>query len=117
MTLRNPGIIFEAHITSRYIFLTFIEALKINLIDFFVQYDTKYYYKVGSEKEGAREFFFTTPPAPGPDAAYTFGLIGKLNSQLSEPKHILQISKDYEESGSFLKASSDSSEVDSFLKV
>lgn len=43
-----------------------------------LQYNKKYFYKVGTEEEGAREFFFTTPPAPGPDAPYTFGLIGEL---------------------------------------
>jgi hypothetical protein len=44
-----------------------------------LQYDTKYYYKIGTEEEGPREFFFTTPPAPGPDSPYTFGLIGELS--------------------------------------
>ncbi|KAH6780086.1 purple acid phosphatase 10 [Perilla frutescens var. hirtella] len=42
-----------------------------------LEYDTKYYYEV----EGGntrRTFWFTTPPEVGPDAPYTFGLIGDL---------------------------------------
>lgn len=42
-----------------------------------LQFNTKYFYKVGEEEEGAREFFFTTPPAPGPDTPYAFGVIGE----------------------------------------
>lgn len=40
-----------------------------------LQYDTKYYYAVGTGNV-TREFWFTTPPQPGPDVPYTFGLIG-----------------------------------------
>ena len=29
-------------------------------------------------KNSAREFWFQTPPKIGPDAPYTFGIIGKL---------------------------------------
>ncbi|KAH6812336.1 purple acid phosphatase 12 [Perilla frutescens var. frutescens] len=42
-----------------------------------LEYDTKYYYVVGSGNV-AREFWFVTPPRPGPDIPYTFGLIGDL---------------------------------------
>ncbi|KAL8556210.1 hypothetical protein ACS0TY_003851 [Phlomoides rotata] len=42
-----------------------------------LEYDTKYYYKVGTG-EAARTFWFTTPPEVGPDVPYTFGLIGDL---------------------------------------
>ncbi|GAB2225122.1 hypothetical protein Droror1_Dr00005910 [Drosera rotundifolia] len=42
-----------------------------------LDYNTKYYYRVGTGKT-ARTFWFTTPPPVGPDAPYTFGLIGDL---------------------------------------
>jgi hypothetical protein len=40
-----------------------------------LQFDTKYYYAVGTE-ETRRKFWFRTPPKSGPDVPYTFGLIG-----------------------------------------
>lgn len=40
-----------------------------------LQYDTEYYYAVGIGHT-VRKFWFTTPPAVGPDVPYTFGLIG-----------------------------------------
>ncbi|MQL90060.1 hypothetical protein Taro_022641 [Colocasia esculenta] len=42
-----------------------------------LEYDTKYYYKVGIGHT-VRQFWFTTPPKSGPDVPYTFGLIGDL---------------------------------------
>lgn len=42
-----------------------------------LEYDTKYYYVVGSGSV-TRQFWFVTPPRPGPDVPYTFGLIGDL---------------------------------------
>ncbi|KAL9274727.1 Purple acid phosphatase 10-like protein [Drosera capensis] len=51
----------------------FIHHCTISNLD----YDTKYYYRVGTGKT-ARTFWFTTPPPVGPDAPYTFGLIGDL---------------------------------------
>lgn len=45
--------------------------------DYFIQYDTKYYYKIG-DGESAREFWFHTPSAVNPDASYKFGIIGKV---------------------------------------
>ncbi|KAL2254781.1 purple acid phosphatase 2 [Sesamum indicum] len=42
-----------------------------------LEYDTKYYYEVGIGHT-RRTFWFTTPPAVGPDVPYTFGLIGDL---------------------------------------
>ncbi|KAE8669976.1 Purple acid phosphatase 10 [Hibiscus syriacus] len=42
-----------------------------------LEYDTKYYYVVGDRKL-MRKFWFTTPPAVGPDVPYTFGIIGDL---------------------------------------
>ncbi|XP_068652916.1 purple acid phosphatase 2-like [Aristolochia californica] len=40
-------------------------------------YDTEYFYEVGIGNT-ERQFWFRTPPAVGPDAPYTFGLIGDL---------------------------------------
>ncbi|XP_061359311.1 purple acid phosphatase-like [Gastrolobium bilobum] len=42
-----------------------------------LDYDTKYYYKVGIGHT-ERQFWFVTPPEVGPDVPYTFGLIGDL---------------------------------------
>ncbi|XP_019156107.1 PREDICTED: purple acid phosphatase 1-like isoform X3 [Ipomoea nil] len=42
-----------------------------------LEHDTKYYYKLGSG-HAKRVFWFVTPPKPGPDVPYTFGLIGDL---------------------------------------
>ncbi|XP_047981946.1 purple acid phosphatase 2-like [Salvia hispanica] len=42
-----------------------------------LEFDTKYYYVVGCGNV-TREFWFVTPPRPGPDVPYTFGLIGDL---------------------------------------
>ncbi|KAG8368198.1 hypothetical protein BUALT_Bualt15G0020300 [Buddleja alternifolia] len=54
--------------TSGYIHHCTIKKLK---------YNTKYYYEVGIGHT-TRTFWFTTPPAVGPDVPYTFGLIGDL---------------------------------------
>ncbi|KAL7163808.1 hypothetical protein ACSBR2_039847 [Camellia fascicularis] len=40
-------------------------------------FDTKYFYEVASN-EVTRQFSFTTPPKPGPDVPYTFGVIAVL---------------------------------------
>ncbi|CAE6015266.1 unnamed protein product [Arabidopsis arenosa] len=42
-----------------------------------LEFDTKYYYEIGSGK-WSRRFWFFSPPKPGPDVPYTFGLIGDL---------------------------------------
>ncbi|KAG7637620.1 Fe(3+)-Zn(2+) purple acid phosphatase 12 [Arabidopsis thaliana] len=42
-----------------------------------LEFDTKYYYEIGSGK-WSRRFWFFTPPKSGPDVPYTFGLIGDL---------------------------------------
>ncbi|XP_021862450.1 purple acid phosphatase 2 isoform X2 [Spinacia oleracea] len=42
-----------------------------------LEFDTKYYYEVGSGNS-SRQFWFLTPPESGPDVPYTFGLIGDL---------------------------------------
>ncbi|CAL1384100.1 unnamed protein product [Linum trigynum] len=43
-----------------------------------LEFETKYYYEVGIGSKSKRQFWFTTPPKPGPDVPYTFGLIGDL---------------------------------------
>jgi hypothetical protein len=42
-----------------------------------LEFDTKYYYEIGSGK-WSRRFWFFIPPKSGPDVPYTFGLIGDL---------------------------------------
>ncbi|KAJ8772623.1 hypothetical protein K2173_027800 [Erythroxylum novogranatense] len=42
-----------------------------------LEFDTKYYYEVGIGNT-TRRFWIVTPPKPGPDVPYTFGLIGDL---------------------------------------
>ncbi|KDP32671.1 hypothetical protein JCGZ_13669 [Jatropha curcas] len=42
-----------------------------------LQYNTKYFYEIGSD-ESTRRFSFTTPPEVGPDVPFTFGIMGDL---------------------------------------
>nr|POF06727.1 purple acid phosphatase 10 [Quercus suber] len=42
-----------------------------------LEFDTKYYYELGSGRF-KRKFWFETPPKPGLDVPYTFGLIGDI---------------------------------------
>ncbi|GMY05714.1 purple acid phosphatase 2-like [Fagus crenata] len=42
-----------------------------------LEFDTKHYYQLGSGRF-KRTFWFETPPKPGPDVPYTFGLIGDI---------------------------------------
>ncbi|KAJ4823874.1 prolyl aminopeptidase [Turnera subulata] len=42
-----------------------------------LEFETKYFYEVGLANT-TRRFWFITPPKPGPDVPYTFGLIGDL---------------------------------------
>ncbi|KAL9660648.1 hypothetical protein QQ045_025465 [Rhodiola kirilowii] len=56
-----------------------------------LEYDTKYYYKIG-EGDSAREFWFRTPPPINPDASYKFGIIGDLGqtyNSLSTLEHCI----------------------------
>ncbi|KAI5058008.1 hypothetical protein GOP47_0028023 [Adiantum capillus-veneris] len=50
-----------------------------------LMYDTNYTYKIGQGSQ-AREFWFITPPEPGPDVAYTFGVIGDLGQTYDSQK-------------------------------
>lgn len=57
-----------------------------------LEYDTKYFYKIG-DGESAREFWFQTPPEIGPNAAYKFGIIGDLGqtyNSLSTVEHYMR---------------------------
>ena len=60
---------------NAYIFVHFGVLIQRNLITTLLQFDTKYYYAVGTEQT-MRKFWFRTPPKSGPDVPYTFGLIG-----------------------------------------
>ncbi|KAJ4709073.1 Purple acid phosphatase [Melia azedarach] len=56
-----------------------------------LEYDTKYYYKIGSG-DSSREFWFQTPPKVDPDASYKFGIIGDLGqtfNSLSTLEHYM----------------------------
>ncbi|XP_066372086.1 phosphoenolpyruvate phosphatase-like isoform X2 [Miscanthus floridulus] len=59
-----------------------------------LEYNTKYYYKIGSG-DSAREFWFETPPAIDPDASYTFGIIGDLGQTFNS----LSTLQHYEKTG------------------
>ncbi|KAA8522969.1 hypothetical protein F0562_009392 [Nyssa sinensis] len=68
---------------SGYIHRCFVDGL---------EFDTKYYYKIGSG-DSAREFWFQTPPKIDPDAPYKFGIIGDLGqtyNSLSTIEHYMQ---------------------------
>ncbi|XP_021741807.1 bifunctional purple acid phosphatase 26-like isoform X2 [Chenopodium quinoa] len=57
-----------------------------------LEYNTKYYYRIGSGPSH-REFWFKTPPEVGPDSPYTFGLIGDLGqtkNSLSTLQHYMK---------------------------
>lgn len=58
------------------------------------QYDTKYFYKIGSG-ESARKFWFQTPPKIGPDAPYKFGIIGELFYTVSSDKYGFNVTHSY----------------------
>lgn len=42
-----------------------------------MQFNTKYYYELGTGHT-TRKFWFMTPPAVGPDVPYTFGIMGNI---------------------------------------
>ncbi|XP_059461223.1 bifunctional purple acid phosphatase 26-like isoform X2 [Corylus avellana] len=57
-----------------------------------LEYNKKYYYKLGVG-DSSREFWFQTPPDIDPDASYTFGIIGDLGqtyNSLSTLEHYMQ---------------------------
>lgn len=57
-----------------------------------LEYDTKYFYKLGTGGS-VRHFWFITPPKIGPDSPYTFGIIGDLGQTFDSNRtfqHYLQ---------------------------
>ncbi|EPS60513.1 hypothetical protein M569_14289, partial [Genlisea aurea] len=64
-------------IIRRYKFYTYTSGFihHCNISD--LNFDTKYYYELGTGKT-TRQFWFRTPPKPGPDVPYAFGIIGDL---------------------------------------
>ncbi|XP_007011812.2 PREDICTED: bifunctional purple acid phosphatase 26 [Theobroma cacao] len=57
-----------------------------------LEYETKYYYKIGVGAS-SREFWFQTPPKIDPDSPFTFGIIGDLGqtyNSLSTLEHYMQ---------------------------
>ncbi|MCO5562362.1 hypothetical protein L7F22_015988 [Adiantum nelumboides] len=50
-----------------------------------LMYDTNYTYRIG-QGSYFRQFWFITPPKPGPDVAYTFGVIGDLGQTYDSQK-------------------------------
>ncbi|KAL9339268.1 hypothetical protein Peur_068283 [Populus x canadensis] len=69
--------------TSGYIHQCLVDGL---------EYDTKYYYKIGNGGS-YREFWFQTPPKINPDTPYKFGIIGDLGqtyNSLSTLEHYMQ---------------------------
>ncbi|XP_051115375.1 purple acid phosphatase-like isoform X2 [Andrographis paniculata] len=57
-----------------------------------LEYNTKYYYEIGIGHT-TRTFWFTTPPPVGPDAPYTFGLIGDLGQSYDSNKTLTHYEK------------------------
>jgi len=53
-----------------------------------LQFNTKYFYKIGIGNT-TREFSFSTPPRPGLDTGYTFGIIGMGTKFISQCCHEL----------------------------
>ncbi|XP_050212903.1 bifunctional purple acid phosphatase 26-like [Mercurialis annua] len=57
-----------------------------------LEYDTKYYYRIG-DGDSSRQFWFQTPPMISPDTPYKFGIIGDLGqtyNSLSTLEHFMQ---------------------------
>jgi hypothetical protein len=79
--------------TTRYKFYNYTSGFIHRVSLESLQYNTKYYYKIGEAT--VREFWFLTPPEIGPDVAYTFGLIGDLGQTydtVTTLQHYLQSS-------------------------
>lgn len=81
--------------TTQYTFHNYTSGFIHHVVISDLEFNTKYFYKVGEEEEGAREFFFTTPPAPGPDTPYAFGVIGDLGQTFDSATTVEHYLKSY----------------------
>lgn len=72
----SPLGVVEANVTS-YKFANYKSGFIYHCLIQDLTHDTNYTYQIGSGAQ-AREFWFITPPKPGPDVSYTFGVIGDL---------------------------------------
>ncbi|XXG81384.1 hypothetical protein AAC387_Pa09g2034 [Persea americana] len=70
---------FEAHCNDviTYKFYNYTSGFIHHCTIHNLQYNTRYFYQLGSG-EVTRQFHFKTPPEVGPDAPYTFGVMGDL---------------------------------------
>uniref|UniRef100_A0A7N0UXC0 Purple acid phosphatase n=1 Tax=Kalanchoe fedtschenkoi TaxID=63787 RepID=A0A7N0UXC0_KALFE len=59
-----------------------------------LEFDTTYYYQLGlGDGNFSRTFTFTTPPSPGPDVPYTFGIIGDLGQTFDSNRTLAHYQK------------------------
>ncbi|WOK95079.1 phosphoenolpyruvate phosphatase [Canna indica] len=78
--------------TTNYTFYDYKSGIIHHCLVDGLEYNTKYYYKIGTGSS-AREFWFQTPPEVNPDAPYTFGIIGDLGqtyNSLSTLEHYMK---------------------------
>ncbi|BBN16973.1 acid phosphatase type 7 [Marchantia polymorpha subsp. ruderalis] len=70
---------------KRYTYMDYTSGLLHHVTLSNLEYNTKYYYKIGSSNEEFLTFYgdFTTPPAPGPDTAIKFTVVGDLGQTYS----------------------------------
>nr|GME19620.1 purple acid phosphatase 5-like [Ipomoea batatas] len=66
-----------AYSSSVYKFYTYTSGFIHHAVIKDLEFNTTYKYEVGNGNVN-RQFSFTTPPKPGPDVPYTFGIIGDL---------------------------------------
>lgn len=87
--------------STQYSFYNYTSAFIHHVVVSDLKFDTKYFYKVG-EGDDAREFFFMTPAAPGPDTPYTFGVIGDLGQTYDSAATLEHYLQSYGQSVLFL---------------
>ncbi|KAK9715153.1 hypothetical protein RND81_06G146300 [Saponaria officinalis] len=84
---------FTAHGTvTNYTFYKYYSGYIHHCVISGLEYDKKYYYKIG-KGDSSRKFWFETPPKIGPDSSYKFGIIGDLGqtyNSLSTLEHYIQ---------------------------
>ncbi|GAV60536.1 Metallophos domain-containing protein/Metallophos_C domain-containing protein [Cephalotus follicularis] len=88
---KKYGLIAEGTVTN-YTFYNYKSGYIHHCLVDGLEYDTKYYYKIGVG-DSSREFWFQTPPKIDADAPYTFGIIGDLGqtyNSLSTLEHYIQ---------------------------